>query len=307
MKIKSLIHLTEFLQDERACREFLEDIRWQGEPICPHCGCQDEKHYKLKSGGEFKGLYKCRHCRKRFTILLKSMFEGTHIPLKSWFMVIYLFLSDKKGMSSVQISKYIGVTQKTAWFMLNRIRHNLKDKIIVQFKDVTQVDETFIGGKNRKRGGKKGTQGRSTKIKTPVMGLLSDGGIYMQVVPNTQAETLKPIIYNLVEEGSIIVSDEWHAYKGLSKYYIHKVVNHKRNEYVKDGFHVNGLEGAWGHLKRMLKTTYILASRKHLSKYCDEFVFRYNTKGFSDELRFTQFLASAYKRLKYWDLKYGYN
>lgn len=292
------------LRDERSCREFLERLRWpNGEIVCPRCGSVSEKHYRLKTDGHFNGVYKCRDCRKTFTVTVGTMFEGSHVSLQNWFIVIYLFLSDKKGMSSIQIAKYIGVTQKTAWFMLFRIRHNLENKIILQFKGVTQVDETYVGGKNRKRGGKKGTQGRSTKIKTPVMGLLSDGMIYTQVVPDTKARTLKPIIYDLVEEGSTIVSDEWRAYIGLSKYYNHEVVKHKQKEYVnKKGYHVNSVEGAWGHLKRMLKSTYIFASRKHLSKYCKEFDFRYNTRNFDDGLRFTQFVASAYKRLKYKDL-----
>lgn len=307
MQIKSLIHLTKFLQDENTCREFLEEIRWQGEPICPHCGCQSEgekwRHYKLKSGGKFKGLYKCRYCRKRFTVMTKSMFEGSHVSLRNWLLTIYLFISDKKGMSSVQIGKYIGVTQKTAWFMLNRIRHNIKDKIVLHFKDETQVDETYIGGKNRKRRGIKGTQGRSTKIKTPVMGLLSNSAVYAKVVPDTEAETLKPIIYEYVQEGTTIVSDGLKSYKGLSKFYHHEVVLHSQYEYVnKNGFHTNGIEGFWSQLKRGLNSTYHFCLRKHLSKYCDEFAFRYNTRYMDDGLRFVQFVASAYKRLKYQEL-----
>ena len=124
-EVKSFIDLMKSFYGEKSCREFLEDIKWHGEPICPHCNCQTKEHYKLKSNGEFKGLYKCKRCKKRFTVTI-----GT----------LYIFLVHKKGISSIQLSKDIDVTQKTAWFMLERIRHNLKDKLVVQFNDMTQVD-----------------------------------------------------------------------------------------------------------------------------------------------------------------------
>ena len=302
----SFLEVMKSLQSEKDCREFLEDIRWQGEPVCPHCMTQSHeeiyKHYKLKVKGEFNGLYKCKNCKKRFTVIQNTMFEGTHIPLQKWFYTIYIFLSHKKGISSVQLSKDIVVTQKTAWFMLNRIRHNFENKINVRFEDITQADETYVGGKNRKRRGIKHTQGRSTKIKTPVFGLESDGKVYTIVVPNTVGITLKPIINFLVKKGSTIVSDGWGAYKGLSKKYNHIVVEHSKGEYVKDGFHTNNIEGFWSHLKRGIFGIYHLASRKHLSKYCNEFAFRYNTRDMSDFRRFAQFTSDAYKRLSYRDL-----
>ena len=169
-EVKSFIDLMKSFYDEKSCREFLEDIKWRGEPICSHCNCQTKEHYKLKSNGEFKGLYKCKRCKKRFTVTIGTMFEGSHVSLKKWFYALYIFLAHKKGIGSIQLSKDIDVTQKTAWFMLERIRHNLKDKLVVQFNDMTQVDETYVGGKNKGR--VKNAQGRSLKVKTPVVGLL---------------------------------------------------------------------------------------------------------------------------------------
>jgi transposase-like protein len=151
MSFESLIDLIDTLQSEEDCRQYLENHLWEnGVPVCPHCGSISDKHYKLKQGGNFKGLYKCRDCKERFTVTVKTMFEGSHIPLKKWFLAIYIFLSHKKGISSVQLHKDLKVTQKTAWFMLSRIRNNMHDKAKPKFKDRTQVDETYVGGKTRK-------------------------------------------------------------------------------------------------------------------------------------------------------------
>ncbi|NDW09399.1 IS1595 family transposase [Dysgonomonas sp. 520] len=302
-EFKSFIELWDCLNDKTSCREFLEKHRWQGDPICPHCGDRD-KHYKLKSKGEFNGLYKCKCCRKRFTVTVGTMFEGSNIPLKKWFYAIYLFLSHKKGISSVQLAKDAGITQKTAWFMLNRIRHNCKGKTHISFDNETQIDETYVGGKAKGRG--KGTQGRSLKFKTPVVGLISDKKAYAIVVPNTTADILHPIIKTLVKQGSTIVTDGWGAYKGLKKKYHHEVVKHSQYEYVnKNGFHTNSIEGFWSHLKRGILGIYHLVSPKHLQKYCDEFEFRYNTRDMDDISRFIMFVATSYRRLKYKDLANG--
>ena len=295
-KAKSFLDLFTSLHDENSCREFLEYQRWHGEPICPHCHRQDKEHYHLKRGG----LYKCRYCRKTFSVTVGTMFEGSHVPLRKWFYAIYIFLSHKKGISSTQLAKDIGVTQKTAWFMLERIRHELHSKFVALFEDMTQVDETYVGGKNKGR--VKNNQGRSLKTKTPVVGLLSDGKVQTFVTPNTSGKILKAIIYNLVKPGSTVITDGWKGYKGISKEYEHKVVEHSTGEYVKDGFHTNGIEGFWSHLKRGIMGIYHKVSPKHLFRYCDEFEFRYNTRAFSDVERFTLFVMSTYRRIKYHDL-----
>lgn len=297
--VKSFLDLINSLRDENSCREFLEFHRWHGEPICPHCHTQSKGHYQLKQKGEFKGLYKCRKCRLRFTATVGTMFEGSKLPLSKWFYAIYIFLSHKKGISSVQLSKDIEVTQKTAWFILERIRHNMKDLIHFEGKERTQVDETYIGGKNKGRF--KNTQGRSLKQKIPVMGLISDGIAIAKVVPNTKGKVLKAIIHALVPRGKTVVTDGWIGYKGLSKDYIHEVVEHNTGEYVRNGFHTNSIEGFWSHLKRGIIGIYHKVSYKHLERYCDEFAFRYNTRGMSDYDRFIAFLISCFKVLKYQD------
>lgn len=152
------------------------------------------------------------------------MFEGSNIPLDKWFYAIYMFLSHKKGISSIQLSKDLGVTQKTAWFLLGRIRHNLNDWELPKFKGVVQIDETYVVGKNKGRF--KFNRGRSIKQKTPVVGVLTDDKVYTIVVPDTGSRTLKTIVYGLVKAGSTVVTDEWVAYRGLSRDYRHEVVTH---------------------------------------------------------------------------------
>ena len=301
---KSIHHLIKSLHDRKSCMEFLEEHRWQGVPICPHCNCQSEKHYKLKFGGEFNGLYKCRYCKKRFTVTVGTIFESSNVPLEKWFYAIYVFLSHKKGISSIQLSKDIDVTQKTAWFMLVRIRQNLTDSIYdmeYNLNGEVQVDETYIGGKSKGRIWQ--NQGRSKKQKVPVVGLLTKDKVYTFVVTDTEGNTLKGLIYYWIKLGSTVITDGWQGYRGLSMDYNHKVVRHSQGIYVnKEGFHTNGIEGFWSQLKRGLKGTYHAVSHKWLESYCNEFAYRYNTRNISDGERFMQFTPTTNKRLRYSDL-----
>lgn len=307
MKPKSLLDLLRNLHDRKSCREFLEGLRWQGIPKCPHCNCQSEKHYKLKNRGEFDGLYKCKECKKRFTVTIGTMFEGSNVPLEKWFLAIYLFLSHKKGISSVQLSKDIGVTQKTAWLMLTKIRHNLNETeafMTDKFDGEVQIDETYIGGKPKGRIWQ--NQGRSLKQKIPVVGLLTKDRAYAVVTLDTSGITLKTIIYGLIKPGTTVVTDGWKGYHGISPEYVHQVVYHKKGSYKnKEGFHTNGIEGFWSQLKRGLNAIYYSVRRKYLQFYCNEFTYRYNTRHLSDMERFTEFIMSNHKRLKYHDLAYA--
>ncbi len=300
---KSFSQMLEVLNTETVCREFLENLLWNGTPVCPHCGSENKAHYTLKVKGEFKGLRKCKDCKERFTVTVGTMFEGSHIPLRKWFIAIYIFSSHKKGISSLQLHRDLGVTQKTAWFMLGRLRNSFKVKSKVKFTEPTQADETFIGGKNKNRHANKKveeSQGRSCKDKTPVFGLLSEGQVNTVVVANTKGTTLKPIIEAMVEKGAIMVTDEWGAYNGLAQDYQHEVLKHNDGEFVNaNNFHTNSVEGFWSLLKRGIFGIYHSASPKHLNKYCDEFSYRYNTRNISDGSRFNLSLANAEEKLTY--------
>jgi transposase-like protein len=302
-QFKSFAQMLDVLNTDDVCREFLENIRWAGTPVCPHCGTQNKEHYKLNVKGEFKGQYKCKDCRERFTVTVGTMFEGSHISLRKWFIAIYIFSSHKKGISSHQLAKDLGITQKSAWFMLGRLRNSFQVKTTKQFTGVTEADETFMGGKNKNRHADKKvefSQGRSVKDKTPVFGLLNEGKVTTGVVTDTKAKTLRPIIEEMVKKGEIIVTDEWNGYKGLSPEYKHEVVKHNEERYVTDsGLSTNSLEGFWALLKRGIYGIYHQVSAKHLNKYCDEFAYRYNTRETNDSDRFNLSVVNATERLTY--------
>lgn len=173
-KFNSFVQMLDALPDERSCRLFLENVRWDNKPVCPHCGSVNEHHYRLKTRGEFKGLYKCKDCRERFTVTVGTMFEGSHVPLRKWFIAMYIFSAHKKGISSIQLSKDLGITQKSAWFLLSRLRANFNKPCELCFNGTIEADETFVGGKNRNRHASKkiaGSQGRSAADKVPVIGV----------------------------------------------------------------------------------------------------------------------------------------
>lgn len=295
---KSFSDMVIQLPTDEACRLYLENVRWKGEPVCPHCSVKSKEHYKLKTKGEFRGLYKCKDCRERFTVTVGTMFHGSHASLRKWFIAIYIFTSHKKGISSLQLHRDLGVTQKTAWFMLHRIRETFSPKGDArQVFGVVQADETFIGGKNRFRHADKkveGSQGRSVKDKTPVFGMAHHSGtVRTFVVPDTKAATLNPIIEQAVKAGSIIITDEWGAYNGLSGDYGHAVINHKSEEYVRGGFDTNRIEGFWSLLRRGIYGIYHQASPKHLQRYCHEFEYRYNSRKSECPVRFDRSLSNT--------------
>jgi len=298
-EFKSLVDLLKKFPDEKTCIEHIEAIRWNDNVISPF----DETSKVYKCAG-FK--YKCKNTGKYFNFRTGTIFENTNVSLQKWFMAIYLVNNHKKGISSHQLAKDIEITQKSAWFLLHRIRyafgHENFQKIL---NDVIQADETFAGGKNKNRHADKkvlNSQGRLFKDKTPVLGLMQNGHVNLSVIPNTQAETIKPIIEQMVKEGSIIISDDWDAYKSISDKYFHVIVDHQNGEYVKGAFHTNSVEGFWSHFKRTIYGTYHQVSSKHLHRYCSESAFRYNTRKAKDPQRFNLCLTSIDKRLTYKEL-----
>lgn len=291
----SLLEMVTKLPTERHCREYLEHLRWKGKTCCAHCGCK--KVYKLNVKGEFNGLYKCALCRKRFTVRVGTILEGSHISFQKWLFAIFLFSSHKKGISSHQLSRDLCITQKSSWFMLARIRFALEDREQkVKFTGKVSCDESFVGGKNKNRHKDKKvpfSQGRSYKDKTPVFGMMHEGKIITRVIPDTKAKTIKPIIRELVEKGSIVVSDEWKAYRGLKRDYNHIVVNHQRKQYANEGYSSNDVENFWSHLKRGIYGIYHKVSREHLHRYTAEFTYRFNTRDYGEVERFEHVIENT--------------
>lgn len=301
--IKSIFELTQTFSTEQDCIEYYEDLRWNGIVVSPFDPTSTV--YKCSNN-----KYRCKNTGKYFNVKTGTMFENTKISLRKWFLSIWLVTSHKKGISSMQLAKDIGVTQKTAWFMLQRIRACFVIENNNELEGIVECDETFIGGKNKNRHKDKKvphSQGRSFKDKVPVMGMLQRGGkMNAYVVDDTKRKSIQPLIYRYVNpETTILISDEWWAYKGLDKFYTHNVIDHSKKEYVSlqdNNIHTNNIEGSWNILKRSVSGMYNHVSKRHLQKYVDEFVYRFNLRKVSDQEKFRYLLSNSNIRTKYQEL-----
>lgn len=298
---KNLIEVTEYFSDTQKCIEYLTQIRWKGNVTCPHC--KHDKVYELK--GKTKA-YKCASCRKLFSVTKGTIFENSPITLQKWFVAMYLLLSHKKGISSCQLAKDISITQKSAWFLLHRIRFAVQTQSFeMPTTAVVECDESYFGGKEKNKHKSKrikdgSANGRSTKSKTPVFGLVErNGRVVAMKVPDTQKHTIHPIIEKHVNEGAKIMTDEYQVYKTLKNRFQHNVIQHRLGIYVLGETHTNTIEGFWSQLKRSIYGCYHSVSSKHLDAYIDESEQRYNTKDLLDYERFENVISLSDKRLTY--------
>jgi transposase-like protein len=270
---------------ENEAREYLEKIRWNAEIACVHCGSMN--FYKLNPKPNSKKpvrkvVYKCKDCKKQFTVTVGTIFEGSHIPLRTWLMAIALMCASKKGISAHQLHRMLGITYKSAWFMAHRIRYGMtKDNIAEKLNGTVEADETYIGGKA------KGKRGRGAKNKIAVFTLIErNGDVRSQITEKVTAKNLKGIIKENVDINSIMITDEFPSYIGLEKRYkAHYVINHGQKEYVRGDVHTNTVEGYFSLLKRGINGIYHHVSKKHLNFYLKEFDFRYNLRKLNDEMR----------------------
>ncbi len=294
-KFNNLLDVAKRFPDETSCREFLELIRWNGKPICPHCSFS-EKVYRLNGGK----LYKCGNpkCYKPFSIKVGTIFEDSALPLQKWFYAFFIVSAHKKGISSCQLARDISITQKSAWHMLHRIRHAMKTKSFDKpLKGTIEADETYVGGKH------KGKRGRGSENKTPVFGMVARGGeVRSMPVQDVKRSTLHPIIRKNIAKGSNVMTDELQSYNGLNQDYTHERISHLKKEYVRDGVHTQNIENFWSLLKRGILGIYHHVDKDHLHRYCDEFQYRYNSRKSDDTQRFNALLSQVNGRLQYREL-----
>lgn len=299
---KSILDLVKAFPDEQTCINHLENLRWNGGVVSPFD--ETSKVYKCKGN-----KYRCKNTGKYFNVKTNTIFDNTKLGLQKWFLAIYIVTSHKKGISSLQLSRDLDITQKSAWFMLQRIRKCFGIENNNELDNEVEADETYVGGKNKNRHSSKkveNSQGRSSKDKTPVVGMVERGGkVNAKKVEDVKHATLSREIINNVKESAKLYTDEWLGYKGLERIYDHSIVKHNQSQYVVGRIHTNTIEGFWSLLKRGIVGIYHFTSKKHLQMYVDEFVFRYNTRNTTTQNRFNLLLSNLENRLTYKTLIYG--
>lgn len=260
--------------DEESARKYFENQRWQGEAACGHCGstnvveCKDHKPMP----------YRCRDCRKHFSIRTGTVLAESRLPLQKWLLAIFMMTSARKGIPSTQMARELGITQKSAWFLAQRIRETWFKVAHDDMGPDVQVDETFIGGKEKNKHWDKRAKRVGGNDKSVVVGILQDDGdVRAEPVADRSEHILQGFVRAHAEAGSTVVTDSHRSYNGLRDAYTHVSVNHSIGEYVKGKAHTNGIESFWALLKRGHYGVYHMMSAKHLHRYVNEFAFRHNT------------------------------
>ncbi len=302
---QTLIEAIRYFADPGVCLDYMVRSRWPNGVTCPTCGSTDVSFLATRR------IWKCKtqHTKRQFSVKVGTIFEDSPIPLDKWLAAMWMIANDKNGVSSYEMHRALGVTQKTAWFMLHRIRLAMQSDSIDQMGGPVEVDETFIGGaarfmhKERRERVKGKTRGPVGK--TAVMGLLERHGpdghsrVRAKVIPNTRRKVLHPEIKRNVVSGAEVFTDAHPAYILLREQFTHRVIDHAER-YVDGRVHTNGVENFWSLLKRAIKGTYVSVEPFHLFRYLDEEVFRFNSRKVNDADRFERASGSIVgKRLTY--------
>ena len=283
-EFKSITQLQKTFPDEQSCIEYFRDLRWPDGVKCVHCAAT--KVYSLSTGG-----FKCAACLKKFTVRNGTIFEDSKLPLATWFHAIFVLISNPKGVSSMELHRQLGITQKSAWFVVQRIRNLMIANAPKQILTGTvEIDEMYVGGKERWKHRNKKTKGAqgfgSYAAKTGVLGMIERGGdLRIEKILYGTPAMLKRHVRRHVANGSVIQTDEARSYKWMREHYTHETVNHRLNEYVRDDVTTNSLEGAFGHFKRSVTGVYHKVSDAHINRYLSAFAWRWNRKQLSTGAR----------------------
>lgn len=297
MKFKNLQDVAAYFSNEEKARDFLENMRWpDGRIVCPICGVRDA--YR---NGDCK-TYKCRDkdCKTNFSVTVGTMLENTKLPLGKWFIAMYLISAHRKGISSCQLGRDLGIGQKAAWFVNHRIREMLKDGSGSFLTGLVEIDETYVGGKmanmHTTRRNKYKELNQDNKV--PVMGLVQrDGKAKLQVIGK---KTFKEMVVQNVNKEAVVITDSHSGYEGLKETFSdHQSVNHSEFEYKRGIYYTNTVEGFFSTFKRGIIGTYHQLSAKHLQRYCDEFTYRFNSRKIKDADRFLFTFKNIQGRLTY--------
>jgi transposase-like protein len=296
----TLLEAVTYFSDLDVATDFVAKLRWPHGPVCPRCGAMEHSYLTTRR------LWKCKGCKKQYSVKLGTIFEDSPLGLDKWLPAVWLIANSKNGISSHELGRALGVTQKSTWFMLHRIRLAMQTRSFNKLSGEVEVDETYIGGKARnmhKRDRERKIEGTGGHTKTAVLGMIErDGEVRAAVVPNTKRATLQGHVRTNVEKGSTVYTDTHWSYSSLSSDYDRRTINHME-KYVDGQVHTNRIENFWSLLKRGLHGTYISVEPFHLFRYLDERVMTFNLREMNDYGRF-QFVMRqvAGRRLTYEEL-----
>lgn len=298
---RTLLEAVRYFSDPDVCLAFVAGLRWpDGNPVCPSCDGTAVSFLTTRR------VWKCKGCKRQFSVKVGTIFEDSPIGFDKWLPAIWMIANSKNGVSSHELGRSLGITQKSAWFVLHRIRLAMQTGTFARLDGEVEVDETFIGGKSRFMHADvraRRITGTGGKDKAAVLGFKQRGGpVHAEVIPDRKASTLQPRVRRRVAEGSAVYTDALGSYAGLRDEYAHGVVDHAER-YVDGQVHTNGIENFWSLLKRGLKGTYVSVEPFHLFRYLDERVFTFNLRDRDDLGRFAAVLAQvAGRRVTYSEL-----
>lgn len=281
-EIINLAQIAKDYSDEVEAYQLVERVRWPNGPVCPHCGTVDHAYLLQPKAGvrttrkgtvSYRRLWKCGACRQQFSVLVGTIFEDSKIPLHKWLLAIHLICAGKNGVSSCELGRQLGITQKSAWFMAHRIRLAMtREPLAEKLLEIVEADETYVGGKAH------GKRGRGAAKKTAVLTLVERGGeARSQAMKRVTGESVRTVLQEHVDHKAVLMTDGYQVYRKPGQEFAdHQTVDHGAGEYVRGEAHVNSAEGFFSQLKRSIDGTYHHVSERHLDRYLSEFDYRFN-------------------------------